>query len=81
MKSITLAALAALACAPGLAWPRPAGQRRRQMTFFVTSANPGKGGDLGGLAGADAHCQALATPSAPATAPGAPISAPRAPMR
>src|SRR5262245_38278234 len=31
------------------------------MTFFVTSAGPGKGGDLGGLAGADAHCQTLAT--------------------
>jgi len=31
------------------------------MTFFVTSANPGKGGDLGGLAGADAHCQSLAS--------------------
>src|SRR6516164_6545976 len=29
-------------------------------TFFVTSAGPGKGADLGGLAGADAHCQALA---------------------
>jgi hypothetical protein len=32
-----------------------------KMTFFVTSTNPGKGADLGGLAGADAHCQALAT--------------------
>lgn len=32
-----------------------------KMTFFVTSANPGKGADLGGLAGADAHCQALAS--------------------
>jgi hypothetical protein len=31
------------------------------MTFFVTSVGPGKGGDLGGLAGADAHCQQLAT--------------------
>jgi hypothetical protein len=31
-----------------------------QMSFFVTSVNPGKGGDLGGLAGADAHCQSLA---------------------
>ena len=31
------------------------------MTFFVTSNGPGKGGDLGGLAGADAHCQMLAT--------------------
>ena len=31
------------------------------MSFFVTSANPGKGADLGGLAGADRHCQALAS--------------------
>ena len=30
------------------------------MTFFVTSVGQGKGGDLGGLAGADAHCQMLA---------------------
>src|SRR5688572_15494198 len=30
------------------------------MTFFVTSANPGKGGDLGGLDGADAYCASLA---------------------
>jgi hypothetical protein len=30
------------------------------MGFFVTSAGPGKGGDLGGLEGADAHCQMLA---------------------
>ena len=29
-------------------------------TFFITSANPGKGGDLGGLAGADALCERLA---------------------
>ena len=31
------------------------------MSFFVTSVGVGKGGNLGGLAGADAHCQALAT--------------------
>ena len=31
------------------------------MSFFVTSAGSGKGGDLGGLQGADAHCQKLAT--------------------
>lgn len=31
------------------------------MSFFITSANPGKGGDLGGLAGADAWCKQLAT--------------------
>lgn len=30
------------------------------MSFFVTSRGLGKGGDLGGLAGADAHCLALA---------------------
>lgn len=31
------------------------------MSFFLTSANPGYGADLGGLAGADAYCQKLAT--------------------
>ena len=31
------------------------------MTFFITSAGSGKGADLGGLAGADAHCQQLGT--------------------
>jgi len=31
-----------------------------RMTFFVTSTGSGKGADLGGLAGADRHCQALA---------------------
>jgi hypothetical protein len=30
------------------------------MNFFLTSNVPGNGGDLGGLAGADAHCQMLA---------------------
>jgi hypothetical protein len=30
------------------------------MSFFITSAGPGKGGDLGGLTGADNHCQQLA---------------------
>ena len=39
-----------------------------QMSFFITSTNPGKGADLGGLAGADAHCAALAKAAgAPAT--------------
>ncbi|MCA1491402.1 hypothetical protein I6F11_10735 [Ensifer sp. NBAIM29] len=33
------------------------------MSFFVTSVNPGEGGDLGGLPGADAHCSALAAAS------------------
>jgi hypothetical protein len=30
------------------------------MGFFITSVGPGNGGNLGGLAGADKHCQALA---------------------
>ena len=36
------------------------GGKKSVTTFFVTSRGPGNGGDLGGLAGADAHCQALA---------------------
>src|SRR5260221_11483475 len=32
----------------------------RDMSFFVTSAGAGKGADLGGLDGADRHCQSLA---------------------
>ena len=34
--------------------------QQNQMTFFVTSAGPGNGANLGGLAGADKHCQTLA---------------------
>jgi hypothetical protein len=34
--------------------------QQAEMSFFVTSRNPGKGGDLGGLAGADAYCAKLA---------------------
>lgn len=30
------------------------------MSFFITSQGPGDGANLGGLAGADAHCQTLA---------------------
>ncbi|MGA7387077.1 MAG: lectin, partial [Pseudolabrys sp.] len=30
------------------------------MSFFITSVGLGKGGDLGGLAGADRQCQSLA---------------------
>ena len=34
---------------------------KEPMTFFVSSVGSGKGADLGGLAGADAICQKLAT--------------------
>jgi hypothetical protein len=38
----------------------PASAQDNAMGFFVTSVGSGKGGDLGGLSGADAHCQKLA---------------------
>ena len=34
--------------------------QQADMSFFLTSAGSGKGADLGGLAGADQHCQQLA---------------------
>ena len=49
--------IAALACALSLAATAGAAD----MSFFVTSVGGGKGADLGGLAGADRHCEALAT--------------------
>ena len=44
-----------------LALAQNAPQAPPTMTFFLTSEGPGKGGDLGGIAGADAHCLRLAT--------------------
>jgi hypothetical protein len=38
----------------------PVFAQQANMSFFVTSNGPGKGADLGGLAGADKHCQDLA---------------------
>jgi hypothetical protein len=35
-------------------------QTAPEMSFFITSVGSGKGADLGGLAGADRHCQTLA---------------------
>jgi len=59
MKTIDVATLVALLATSSLSsaqGPEPA-----PMTFFVTSEPIGNGGNLGGLAGADAHCQQLAT--------------------
>jgi hypothetical protein len=52
-KSLVLAGL----CAAALVVPAAQAQ---DMTFFVTSVGKGNGADLGGLEGADAHCNALA---------------------
>ena len=38
----------------------PVQAQQTTMTFFITSTGPGKGADLGGLEGADRHCQSLA---------------------
>ena len=58
MKRIqVLGGLAVLAFGVGVALAQAPASN---MSFFVTSTNPGKGGNLGGLAGADAHCQSLA---------------------
>lgn len=38
----------------------PLAAQDAKMSFFLTSAGPGKGGDLGGIEGADKHCQTLA---------------------
>ena len=45
---------------PVVAREAPAGPKQ-PMSFFVTSAGLGKGGNLGGVQGADRHCQALAS--------------------
>ena len=38
----------------------PLSAQQNQMSFFITSTPLGNGANLGGLAGADKHCQALA---------------------
>ena len=53
---LTLAALPLLAQQPAAQKAPPA-----PMTFFITSVGVGDGANLGGLAGADAHCQKLAS--------------------
>ena len=45
----------------GILFGPAAAQEQQPMSFFITSVGSGDGGNLGGLAGADAHCQALAT--------------------
>jgi hypothetical protein len=50
-----------IGCAAAAAIGLGAAQAQQNaMTFFITSAGPGKGADLGGLEGADRHCQTLA---------------------
>jgi hypothetical protein len=58
MKRIVVLGFAITLMVPGVASNVDA--QGNSLSFFITSTNPGKGGDLGGIAGADAHCAALA---------------------
>jgi hypothetical protein len=56
---IGLPVLAAVALT-GFGLTATAQAQQGDMSFFVSSVGKGNGADMGGLAGADAHCQALA---------------------
>ncbi|MCC6946257.1 MAG: hypothetical protein IT539_00685 [Bradyrhizobiaceae bacterium] len=58
MKSVKNYAAAVLIVVGAVA---AAKAQQSEMSFFVTSVNPGKGAELGGLEGADAYCQKLAS--------------------
>src|SRR3954453_10364364 len=60
MRVAVFASVALASVAPTVGRAQQAPPQSPNMTFFVTSTGPGKGADLGGLAGADRLCQALA---------------------
>ena len=59
MKTILLACVLVLVALFGMR-SGTAQDQKAPMSFFVTSEGPGNGANLGGLKGADAHCQKLA---------------------
>jgi len=59
IKTASLCIFASVALS-ALGWSGGAEAQQSNMTFFVTSAGPGKGADLGGIDGADRQCQSLA---------------------
>ena len=61
MNRLILAGAAALVATGALTTTAVVAKEKSKTTFFITSVGPGKGGDLGGLKGADAWCQKLAT--------------------
>ena len=85
--AVRLPLLAAVALT-GLGLTVPAQAQQASISFFVTSVGKGNGADLGGLAGADAHCQALASAAGSTktnwhaylstTEPGGPLASTRA---
>ena len=60
MKNIIVTSLAVIVAVLSLNWIASSQEQKSVMTFFITSVGSGKGADLGGLAGADKQCQALA---------------------
>ncbi len=61
IRSLLGAVAVAFALAPHVGFAQPAAQAPPQpMGFFITSVGSGDGANLGGLAGADKHCQTLA---------------------
>ena len=62
MKHVTWGVAAAIVMAAGAhgVWAQGAGQADSRMSFFITSVGSGNGANLGGISGADAHCQNLA---------------------
>lgn len=63
MKHATKVCIAASLGLAALAAGSAAQAQQNNMSFFVTSAGLGKGADLGGIEGADKHCQTLAAAS------------------
>jgi hypothetical protein len=60
MRQLTLIALATTAVLATGCAALSSMFEDKTMSYFVTSAGPGDGGNLGGLSGADAQCQKLA---------------------
>jgi hypothetical protein len=60
LPAILVPILLPLFVAAGCSTPARQDSPAQGMSFFVTSAGPGRGADLGGLRGADQHCQSLA---------------------
>jgi hypothetical protein len=59
-RSVVVALAALISADSAVSQAQQAPPQSPTMTFFVTSAGPGKGADLGGLEGADRQCQTLA---------------------
>jgi hypothetical protein len=57
---VTAFSVLATSTAAAQATPAQPQQPQQPMGFFITSAGKGDGANLGGLAGADEHCQTLA---------------------